>query len=79
MPQENGKHVSVTPSLANMRLTTFIPSASRVQYLAPLLPADPEKEKAKKLALYHKELAKAEAVFDLKMQKRYQCLLKSVS
>jgi len=47
--------------------------------MQPLQPVDPDDQKIKMLAKYRVELARAEKLFTLKIQKRYQCLLKSVS
>jgi len=47
--------------------------------MQPLQPVDPDEQKRQMLAKYQLERAKAEKIFPLKMQKRFQCLLKSVS
>eukprot|EP00099_Drosophila_melanogaster_P002538 NP_001137885.1 dynein, axonemal, heavy chain 3, isoform E [Drosophila melanogaster] len=53
--------------------------ATHFPYMQPLQPVDPDDQKIKMLAKYRVELARAEKLFTLKIQKRYQCLLKSVS
>uniref|UniRef100_A0A6P4E3M3 Uncharacterized protein LOC108038723 n=1 Tax=Drosophila rhopaloa TaxID=1041015 RepID=A0A6P4E3M3_DRORH len=53
--------------------------ATHFPYMQPLQPVDPDDQKMKMMAKYQVQLAKAEKMFPLKMQKRYQCLLKSVS
>ncbi|XP_036671579.3 dynein axonemal heavy chain 3 isoform X3 [Drosophila suzukii] len=53
--------------------------ATHFPYMQPLQPVDPDEQKRQMLAKYQLERAKAEKIFPLKMQKRFQCLLKSMS
>lgn len=47
--------------------------------MAPLQPVDPEVQKIKLLSKFQKKFNEAQEKFTLKIQKRYKCLIKTVS
>jgi len=51
----------------------------RFPYMAPLQPVEPEEQKLQLLRKYQRKLLLAEEKFTLPIQKRYKCLLQSVS
>ncbi|XP_062127566.1 dynein axonemal heavy chain 3 [Drosophila sulfurigaster albostrigata] len=53
--------------------------ATRFPYMAPLQPVEPEEQKLQLLAKYMKKLLPAEEKFTLAIQKRYKCLLQTLS
>ncbi|EDV95581.1 GH15699 [Drosophila grimshawi] len=53
--------------------------ASRFPYMAPLQPVEPEEQKLQLYAKYQQKLLAAEQKFTLIIQKRYKCLLKTIS
>ncbi|XP_033238860.1 dynein heavy chain 3, axonemal [Drosophila pseudoobscura] len=53
--------------------------ATRFSYMSPLLPVDPEDQKRSMMIKYHKALEEADSKFTLKIQKRYKCLMRSIS
>lgn len=52
---------------------------SHFPYMTPLQPVEPEEQKLKMLRKYEKELLLADGKFTFAIQKRYKCLLQSVS
>ncbi|XP_030372078.1 dynein heavy chain 3, axonemal [Scaptodrosophila lebanonensis] len=53
--------------------------ATHFAYLTPLQPVEPEEQKQKILKDYYKRLQIAQEKFTLKIEKRYKCLLRSIS
>ncbi|XP_070136648.1 dynein axonemal heavy chain 3 [Drosophila bipectinata] len=53
--------------------------ATRFPYMAPMQPVDPEEQKRLMMVKYQAALKTAKAKFTLKIEKRYMCLIKSMS
>ncbi|KAH8242116.1 hypothetical protein KR026_003917, partial [Drosophila bipectinata] len=53
--------------------------ATRFPYMAPMQPVDPEEQKRLMMVKYQAAMKTAKAKFTLKIEKRYMCLIKSMS